>query len=250
MPKRLKALTCEVMARQVYLAAAYSPHVVDVELFRKGLHNTPNQLRDALQAQIDAASSGNFDAIVLAYGLCGQSVKGLKARNAPLVVPRAHDCITLYLGSRARYAREFTENPGTYWFSLDYVERSNMNNGLVVLGSNVTSDSMQATYAEYVEKYGKENADYLMEVMGAWQAHYNRAAFIDMGVGDPAATEAEARDFAAKRGWRFERMEGDRDLIRRLIDGDWDADFLVVPPGEEIVQQMDETIVASRPYQE
>ena len=250
MPKRLKALTCEVMARQVYLAAAYSPHVVDVELFRKGLHNTPNQLRDALQAQIDAASSGNFDAIVLAYGLCGQSVKGLKARSIPLVVPRAHDCITLYLGSRARYAREFTENPGTYWFSLDYVERSNMNDGLVVLGSNVTSDSMQATYAEYVEKYGKENADYLMEVMGAWQAHYNRAAFIDMGVGDPAATEAEARDFAAKRGWRFERMEGDRDLIRRLIDGDWDADFLVVPPGEEIVQQMDETIVASRPYRE
>ncbi len=250
MPKRLKALTCEVLARQVYLAAAHSPNVVDVELLRKGLHNTPNQLRAALQAHIDAAGDGGFDAVVLAYGLCGQSVAGLKARRAPLVVPRAHDCITLYLGSRARYAQEFTANPGTYWFSLDYLERSSAGDGLVVLGSSVTSDAMQATYEEYVEKYGKGNADYLMEVMGAWQAHYNRAAFIDMGAGDPTGAENEARDFAARRGWQFERMKGDNNLIRRLIDGVWDDDFLVVPPGEETVQQMNEHILASRPYQE
>ncbi|GAB4443880.1 MAG: DUF1638 domain-containing protein [Anaerolineae bacterium] len=252
MPKHLKALTCEVLSRQVYLAAAHSPNVVDVELLRKGLHNTPEKLRAALQAQIDAASDDGFDAVVLAYGLCGQSVMGLKARRTPLVVPRAHDCITLYLGSRDRYTRAFTDNPGTYWFSLDYVERSNTDksDGLVVLGSNATADSIQATYEEYVEKYGKDNADYLMEVMGAWQQHYNRAAFIDTGVGDASRAEAEARAFAAERGWTFERMAGDNSLIRRLIDGAWDHDFLVVPPGEEITQQMNGDIVDSQPYQE
>ncbi|MCZ7547017.1 MAG: hypothetical protein M5R40_27425 [Anaerolineae bacterium] len=45
-------------------------------------------------------------------------------------------------------------------------------------------------------------------------------------------------------------MAGDNNLIRRLIDGAWDHDFLVVPPGEEIAQQMNGDIVDSQPYQE
>src|SRR3989304_2025820 len=36
---RLAALTCEVLARSVYLCAARSPHVVDVRLNRRGLHD-------------------------------------------------------------------------------------------------------------------------------------------------------------------------------------------------------------------
>ncbi|MBN1284807.1 MAG: DUF1638 domain-containing protein [Anaerolineae bacterium] len=247
MPKYLKALTCEVLARNAYRAAADSPHIVDVELLRKGLHNTPADLHAALQARIDAAAGEGFDAVLLAYGLCGQSLEGLRARDVPLVAPRAHDCITLYLGSRGRYAHEFTTNPGTYWFTLDYIERSRGSNGLVTLGSSDASLGLQATYEEYVEKYGQDNADYLMEVMGAWHAHYNRAAFIDMGVGDQTPAEDEARRFAAERNWNFERMAGDDTLIRRLLFGEWDHDFLVVPPGEMIVQRMNESILASVP---
>ena len=52
-PLRLLALTCEVLARSVYLCAARSPHVVDVQLNRRGLHDDPPNLRDILQAQID-----------------------------------------------------------------------------------------------------------------------------------------------------------------------------------------------------
>ncbi len=244
MPKRFKALICEVLARPVYQAAAHSPHIVDVELLRKGLHNTPDDLRDALQARIDTAANEDYDAVLLAYGLCGQAIEGLRAREAPLVVPRAHDCITLYLGSRARYTEAFSEDPGTYWFTLDYLERSE-NDGVVILGTSSASLDMQATYEEYVEKYGQDNADYLMQVMGAWEAHYDRAVFIDMGIGDPAETEAEARQFATDRGWRFEQLAGDDALIRRLIDGDWGDDFLVVQPGEYIKQQMDECVVTS-----
>ncbi len=247
MPKRLKALTCEVLARPVYHAAAHSPHVVDVELLRKGLHNTPDDLRAALQARIDAAAGENFDAILLAYGLCGQAIEGLRARRVPLVVPRAHDCITLHLGSRARYTEEFNANPGTYWFTLDYLERADSDEGMVILGSSSTSLGMQETYEEYVEKYGKENADYLMDVMKAWHAHYNRAVFIDIGIGDQTEAAAEAHRFAAERGWRFDRMRGNDILIRRLLHGDWGGDFLVVPPGEVVVHRVDESILASAP---
>ena len=49
MPLRLRAVSCEVLARPVYLFAARSPHVVDVTLLRRRLHDTPELLRRRLQ---------------------------------------------------------------------------------------------------------------------------------------------------------------------------------------------------------
>ena len=98
-------------------------------------------------------------------------------------------------------------------------------------------------YEEYVEKYGKENADYLMEVMGAWQAHYKRAAFIDMGVGDGSKIEQRARDDASRRGWVFEKVTGDMVLVRRLVFGDWEKDFLVLQPGEQLKMTYDDGVI-------
>jgi hypothetical protein len=86
-------------------------------------------------------------------------------------------------------------------------------------------------YDEYVANYGVDNTDYLMEVMGGWQQHYQRAVYVDMGIGDGAQVEAQARHDAKKNGWTFDRMAGDLVLIRRLPIGDWERDFLVLQPG-------------------
>jgi hypothetical protein len=237
---KIKCLCCNALTRMVYFCAALSPHQVDVDLFELGLHNQPGELRKQLQARIDEVSAENYDAIVLAYGLCGQATLGLTARRIPLVIPRAHDCITLFLGSRQRYQIEFEAEPGTYWYTLDYIERRE--NPGVSLGFGVGTDAT-SQYEEYVQKYGKDNADYLMEVMGQWQSHYQRAAFVDLNLGDgePVAVEAEAT--AARRGWRFERLEGDIGLIRRLLDGEWNDDFLVLQPEQKIERAYDERVV-------
>ena len=243
---RLKCIGCEVLARAIYLCAAGSPHIVDVALLERGLHNTPAVLRQQLQAQIDAASGQGYAAVTLAYGLCGNATAGLVAREIPLVVPRAHDCITLFLGSRQRYDEEFQRIPGTFWYTQDYIERRSDSNSTLALGSGSEADP-QAVYQEYVAKYGKDNSDYLMEVMGAWQQHYQRAAYIDLGVGDGRAVEAQAQAEAARRGWIFERLTGDLVLIRRLIQAEWiddpDGDFLVVQPGQQIVMAYDDRII-------
>ena len=81
-----------------------------------------------------------------------------------------------------------------------------------------------------MEKYGKDNADYLMEIMGAWQSHYERAAYIYLWVGDGSRAEERARKDAARRGWTYERLPGDMVLVRRLLFGEWNEDFLVVEP--------------------
>ena len=252
---KLKCIACEALARLVYLCAAQSPHIVDVELFRIGLHNEPNTLRDRLQAAIDVASSGangdkNYDAIVMGYGLCGKATHGLQARSLPIIIPRAHDCITLFLGSRERYQDQFENQTGTYWYVLDYIQRTQGQNTPLSLGAGVEAD-MDSVYADYVTKYGQDNADYLMEVMGAWQQHYNRAAYIDMGMGNGHAVEADTQAIATRRGWTYEKLAGDSILIRRLINGDWGtpegvADFLVLQPGQKITMSYDRDIIKCR----
>lgn len=232
---RLKCLGCDALARMIYLSAAYSPHLVDVTMFRLGLHRKPADLQNRLQAEIDAVQGQGYDAVVMAYGLCGKATAGLTARDIPVVVPKAHDCITLFLGSRARYEDQHQNFPGTYWYAKDYIERGTQGNEKVVLGSGMEdAGNIENVYDEYVEKYGKDNADYLMEVMGAWRSHYQRAAFIDMGVGDTTEVEKKAREEAERRGWIFERVEGDLVLIRRLLAGDWANDFLVLQPGQRL----------------
>lgn len=236
------ALTCSALARSVYAAAATAAPAISVRLFDQGLHNAPKNLRARLQAAIDAVEPGECDAILLAYGVCGTATLGLTARHTPLVVARAHDCITLYLGSMARYQAEFDAEPGTYWYSRDYLER-NPSSSAVALGA-ASIEVSEALYEEYVRKYGKDNADYLMDVMGEWGKHYRRAVFIDTGEQGGEPYQRLAQEQAAQRGWMFERKMGDSRLITMLLNGEWhDAEFLVVPPLHRIAQSSETGLI-------
>ena len=242
---RFKLLACEVLARGVYLCAARSPHIVDVELIEKGLHNTPDKLRVELQERIDNLRPGLYQAVLLGYGLCGNALLGLTARHTRLIVPRTHDCIALFLGSRETYNQQFSQNPGTYYYTADYIERtsSDKDNLYVSLGTAVSTD-IQAVYEQYVAKYGKDNADYLMEVMGAWSQHYSRAAFIEHEETRFLGYEQVAVDEAQRRQWTFEKILGSLRLTQQLVSGEWpEEEFLVVEPGQKVAASYDDLVL-------
>jgi hypothetical protein len=241
-PLRLRAIGCDILSRPIHHCAARSRHAVDVVFLRRGLHTEPPTLRGRLQAEIDSTGP-EYDAVVLAYGLCGGATAGLRAGRIPVVLPRAHDCITLFLGGRERYDAQFADEPPTYWYVQDQLERDD-GSAPAVLGAGADSDeALRATYETYLQRYGRDNADYLMETLGQWRSHYGRAAFVDMGIADATAAQARARAEAERRGWRFERLAGDLDLIRRLLDGDWEDDFLVLQPGERLAMSYDAGVV-------
>jgi len=241
-PLRLRAITCDILSRPVYLCAATTRNVVDVHHLSAALHVEPLTLRERLQEQIDATPAG-YDAIVLAYGLCGGATAGLVAREIPVVLARAHDCITIFLGGRARYEREFEAAPGTYWYVADQMDRGNALKGWL-LGDAARAHDVQAAYEDHVARFGAQNAENLMEALGARRTRYERGAFLDVP-GSPPDTSARAREEAERRGWRFERVDADLRLVWRLVDGDWDEDFVVLRPGERLEMTYDEAIVGA-----
>jgi hypothetical protein len=248
--RKLKFIGCEIIHREACALAAASPHLVDLEFLRKGLHDleTPDMVA-RVQAAIDAVDpAAGYEAVILGYARCNDGLVGVRARGIPLVIPRAHDCITFFFGSRAAYRAYFDAHPGTYYLTSGWSER-NIGDGVDyarpaydkqgVMGKLGLTES----YEEMVEKYGKENADFIQSTVGDWRRNYNKYLYLAMGVCDESDLIQAGREDAARLGWEFERRDGDISLLRRLFTAAWDDDFLVVPPGGAIAARNDEQVI-------
>ncbi len=242
--RRFKMIACEILYREVCAVIARSVHQIDVQFLPKGLHDIGQEKMCARLAEVLAeVDQARYDAVLLGYALCNNGIVGLKAGSIPLVVPKAHDCITLFLGDKDRYDVYFRENPGTYFETTGWLERGDR---IDQCGGEFSERTrgLGMSYQEMVEKYGDENARFLWEQIGNLTHNYRKIAFIKMGIEPDSRFEDRANALAEDRGWQFEVLEGNISLLRRLVDGDWDENaFLVVPPGEAIAASFDERIV-------
>jgi hypothetical protein len=244
---RFKIISCEIFFRELCACVARSPHVIDFEFLPKGLHDIEcSKMQARLQAAIDQVEEGAYDALLLAYGLCNNGIVGLHTRSIPLVVPRGHDCITVFMGSAPRYMEYFNTHPGVFFETTGWLERGTADGelGQLALGNRL---GLTQSYDDMVAKYGEENAKYLWEQFGENLArHYGQTTFIEMGVECDSSFEERARKKAAERGWKFEKIKGDIGLVQRLVNGEWDPkEFLIVPPGHRIVPSYAESVIAS-----
>jgi hypothetical protein len=244
---RLKLIACEILYRELCAVAARSINQVDVQFLPKGLHDIGQpamnaRLREALAA-VDVGCDAGYDAVLLGYGLCSNGVVGLAASRVPLVIPRAHDCIALFLGSKERYQAYFESHPGVYFETTGWIERGEQTRQQDPR-SILSTSGLALSYDELVAKYGEDNARYLHDQLGDATRNYRSLAFIEMGIEPDDRFERIAREKAAREGWTFEKLPGDLSLLRALVDGPWDADrFLIVPPGHRVAASFDGRIV-------
>ncbi len=231
----LAVITCAVMEIEVGHFAKGLGHVVHVEMLPQGLHNEPDKLRRELQSAVDRVEArDNVRAIALVYGLCSRGVEGVTTRRCPFVIPRAHDCITLLLGDAGRYAAYVREHPGTYWYSPGW------NKHHVPPGKK----RYDLLLGKYREQYGDENAEYLMETEQNWFKTYDRATYVEMGVGATPEDVKFTQDCADWLKWSFDHQRGDPGLLRDLLAGKWDSErFLVLQPGQTIRMTAGEGII-------
>ena len=235
-------IACEILYREACFCAALCDNIIDITFMQKGLHDIGSEKMSLkLQAEIDQVDPEKYDAILLCYGLCNNGVQNLHG-NIPIIIPRAHDCITLLLGSKEKYTEYFQENPGTFFKSPGWIERD-VNPGEAEDGV-MSQLGLQKSYEEYVEQYGEENADYIMEIMGNWETNYTKMTFINTRLGNVDSDRKTSREAAEEKDWEFEEIDGDIGLIQKLMGGQWHEDeFLMIQSGKKIVPSTDDTIV-------
>jgi len=240
----LKLIACEIFYRELCAAIARSTNKIDVEFLPKGLHDMGQAgMSKRLHEVLDGVDESKYEAVLMGYALCSNGLVGLAAGSIPLVIPRAHDCITLFLGSKERYLEYFQNNPGVYFNTSGWIERGDATAQLS--GDTIPEIAgMNRTYDELAVKYGEENARFLYEQLSELTRHYSKLTFIEMGIEPDGRFERHTRREAAENGWEFEKLAGDMSLITDLVDGNWDQErFLVVQPGHRVGASFDEGIV-------
>jgi hypothetical protein len=231
MTMRLKFVACKVLQREAYLCASRSRNVVDVAIMAQGLHNEPDKLRTEVQKAVNQTEDEHgrpYDAVLLGYGLCSNGIDGLVAK-IPLIVPRAHDCLTLLLGSMEKYKNYFDSHRGVYWYSAGWIEH----------GNQPGKERYEKLIAEYRQKYGEENAQYLMEMEQGWMKEYAWATYVDWGFDNAGEFKKFTKECAEYLHWTYDELVGDRRLMQKLVDGDWDPKlFLRVEPGQKLMADL------------
>lgn len=245
---RLQLIACRVFERELEVLAPTAKTELQIHYVEIALHEQPgSQLRAALQEAVNTVSEDDFDAVALGYGLCNRGLIGLHAHGLPVIIPRAHDCLGMLLGSTKRYLAEMDRQPGTYFQSSGWIEHLPADRMLRPLAAG-DSKAFSANREELIAKYGEENAKFLLEELANFTKHYKRLAYIATPVPGGDQREGKASDIAKQQGWSFEKLPGDLGWLRRLLDGEWhDSEFLTLPPHHRVALRYDESLIAAEP---
>ena len=242
-----KLLACKIMTREVSNLLWRCPNSIDLTLMTQKLHDRPEQLREALQQEIDMIDANadmhtndlekhDIDAILLGYGLCSNAVVGLRSKRYPLVIPRIHDCLSLLFGKRERFSEYAAKYPGTFYYTQSWCDMAPFS----------TPEQREAKRAAYMEEYDddEETVEYLMSVEDEMFRNYDRVAYISW---PELLREDEidgARKLAADKNWAYDQVAGENSLLEDFLWGRWDEQhFLVIPPGKTIAASYDDNVL-------
>lgn len=171
---RLKLICCEVLFREMCACIARARHLIDVEFLTKGLHDLGClTMRTRIQERIDAVDPAKYDAILLGYALCGNGTAQITARQIPIVLLRAHDCISVLMGGVELYMRYINDHSGVYFRSPGWLERG-ANLDQLSLEQSRRQAGIGYTREELIEKYGEDNGNYLWEQFTKYTARRSR----------------------------------------------------------------------------
>jgi hypothetical protein len=210
--QRAKVIACAAVMEEIrpYLPPRTECYVLDF-----GLHADPASLRRTLQETIDCAAA-SAEVVVLGYGLCSMAVVGLRANGCTLVIPRVDDCIAICLGSQEAYKAQFKCEPGTYYLTRGWIE---------------VGDSPFSEHERLVQAFGAQKAE---RVTGEILRNFRRLAFIDSGQSGAETYREYSRSAAKRFGLHYAEIPGSERLIKKMLEGPLDDEFVVVRPGETV----------------
>ena len=202
-------ISCRTLENELRAALPSCAGSYDLVWFDSRLHNVKRKLHDVVQEFLNSADGRGYRSVLMATGFCGNAVLDLRAGDAPLVIPRVDDCISLLLGSVQQKHR---------WLNSYFLTE-----GWLKGGENIWNE-----YQRSLQKYGEEKTEQIFRIM---LANYRRLTLLDTGCYDLEACGRQAREIAEKLALELTVAPASVDYLRRLLTGPWDEEhFLIVPP--------------------
>jgi len=82
-----------------------------------------------------------------------------------------------------------------------------------------------------IEKFGQEKAARMTKML---LKNYKRLAFINTGNYKIERYRETSKRIAKEFDLNFEEIEGSPSLVKKLINGPWDDEFVIVMPGQTL----------------
>lgn len=240
-------LACKIFQRELAQVIPSCPHVLDITFMQQDLHMSPKLLREALQREIDSIESGEdlhtnkknlekTEAILLCYGLCSNALAGIRSSRFPLVIPRAHDCITHFMGSKEKYADYFDRIKGSFYYTLGWLE----------LGLDLGQADVERKRSEYMERFDgdEDTVEFLLETDREMLKNYHSITYITWPELMNREGIAEAQKLAAAQKLELLEYQGSDQLLRDFVNGNWrEEDFLILQPGQTLQPSYDSRVI-------
>lgn len=181
------------------------PPDMTVTWMERGLHEHPEQLRQAVQDALDNLAP-EVTRVLLGYGFCGGGMDGISCATAELVLPLFDDCIGLLLQGEG--------NPRSLYFTASWLEDDQF------IGN---------AYDHAVEDYGQEMADEIYEMM---VGQYQSITLLNTQCFDRAFAMETLRQCAEKLGLSLAETPATTHRLQDLLKGGNTPEFWHLAPGK------------------
>ena len=207
-------IACSMMEDEIKKVYEETGCEIPVIWVERGYHNTPDKLKAELQRLIN--SHQDYDEILLTFGLCGNGTEGIISPKAALVLPKFDDCINMLLCLGERKARGLLETGSIY----------------LTRGWTLDEESVLEQYEKYVEDYGEESAEVILEMM---YEHYEKISVIDTGCYDMAPVLEYAQKAAGLLDLSTQTVKGSTEMLKKLLTSQEDVNIIRKKPGQPVI---------------
>ena len=209
-------IACEMLWDELHLAMERTGIEYPTIWLDKGLHDTPEKLRNALQDKMSQLEE--YDTILLAMALCGGALDGVSCAHATLAVPRFDDCIRMILSTEPGVRN--AADARSLYYTRQWLD---------------SAGHLTRQQEEYIQRYGEKKGRKIMKLM---LANYKSYRMVETGAYDLAEWEDRARADAAALELEYTTQPGTVRVLEKLLRQEFDEEFLVVGPGETLTQRM------------
>lgn len=207
------SLLSHLEAAQVKMGTNHPVYLLD-----RALHSQPKNMRQRLMDVLNALPE-SITTVLIAMGYCGGSLASICARRQ-LVIPNLDDCITMLLTKTDAQEGNLKQRGHMYFRD-----------------SECGGVNVQRMLDNLRQEYGMERGT---GIFGMWFADYTHADIIDTGVFDcyeesyVESIQKQADLIRCELGY----VEGSNRILEKLVSGQWDEQFLIVPSGAVLTKSV------------